>query len=129
MAARISHSVDAKTRSMSVELDVDNTDGRLAPGMFADVVWPVKRNAPSLFVPQGAIVQSTERTFVARIKDNVVEQVTVQRGNTQGDLVEAFGGLRDGDFVAKHGSEELRAGMRVEIRGLGSPSSPRAGGR
>jgi hypothetical protein len=28
---------------MPVELDVDNGDGRLAPGMFADVVWPVKR--------------------------------------------------------------------------------------
>jgi RND family efflux transporter MFP subunit len=113
---RVSHSVDTATRSMPVELDVDNTDGRLAPGMFTDVIWPVKRTVPSLFVPPGAIVQSTERTFVARIRDGVVEQVPVQRGATQGDLVEVFGGLSEGDVIARRGSEELRNGLHVEVR-------------
>jgi RND family efflux transporter MFP subunit len=113
---RISHSIDPATRSMPVELDVDNADGRLAPGMFADVLWPVKRATPSLFVPPSAIVQSTERTFVARVRDGVVEQVPVQRGATQGDLVEVFGALAEGDAVARRGSEELRNGTRVEIR-------------
>jgi RND family efflux transporter MFP subunit len=113
---RVSHSVETATRSMPVELDVDNADGRLAPGMFADVLWPVKRSAPSLFVPPAAIVQSTERTFVARIRDGVVEQVLVQRGATQGDLVEVFGGLQEGDTVARRASEELRNGVHVEVR-------------
>jgi RND family efflux transporter MFP subunit len=113
---RVSHSVDIATRSMPVELDVDNADGRLAPGMFADVVWPVKRDTPSLFVPPAAIAQSTERTFVARIRDGVVEQVPVQRGSTQGDLVEVFGGLQQGDTVARRASEELRTGVHVEVR-------------
>ena len=116
VTTRVSRTVDTKTRSMAVELDVDNADGRLAPGMFADVLWPVKRTAPSLFVPPGAIAQSTERTFVVRIKDGVVEQVPVQRGATQGDLVEAFGGLAEGDVVARRGSEDLRSGMHVETR-------------
>ncbi len=82
--------------------------------MFADVSWPVKRSGPSLFVPPGAIVQSTERTFVARVRDGVVEQVPVQRGATQGDLVEVFGALQAGDLVAKRGSEELRNGTKVQ---------------
>jgi membrane fusion protein (multidrug efflux system) len=111
---RVAHSLDAQTRSMPVELDVDNKDGRLASGMFADVLWPVKRSEPSFFVPPGAIVQSTERTFVARVKDGVVEQVPVQRGVVQGDLVEVFGGLHEGDAVAKRGSEELRNGAKVQ---------------
>ena len=114
--ARVSRTVDTKTRSMAVELDIDNADGRLAAGMFADVEWPVKRAAPSLFVPPSAIVASTEKTFVARIKDGAVEQVTVSRGVTQADLVEVFGALREGDVVAKRGTEELRNGTRVEVR-------------
>ena len=112
---RVARSVDERTRSMPVELDVDNKDGRLAPGMFADVLWPLKRAAPSLFVPPSAIVQSTERTFVARIKDGVAEQVSVQRGAAQGDLVEVYGALQDGDLVAKRGSEELRNGVHVQV--------------
>jgi membrane fusion protein (multidrug efflux system) len=111
---RLSHSLDPRTRSMPVELDVDNMDRRLASGMFADVTWPVKRNEPSLFVPPSAIVQSTERTFVARIKDSVVEQVPVQRGATQGDLVEVFGDLQPGDLVAKRATEELRNGTKLQ---------------
>jgi hypothetical protein len=101
---------------MMVELDVDNADGRLAPGMFADVEWPVRRSKPTPFVPPGAIVQSTEKTFVVRIKDGAVEHVPVQRGSTAGDLVEVFGALDEGDLVAKRGSEELRHGARAGVR-------------
>jgi membrane fusion protein (multidrug efflux system) len=113
---RVAQSIDTRTRSMPVELDVDNGDGRLAPGMFASVVWPVKRPTTSIFVPPTAIVQSTERTFVARVKDGTVEQVPVQRGITQGDLVEVFGALRTGDVVARRGSEDLRNGTHVDVR-------------
>jgi RND family efflux transporter MFP subunit len=120
--SRIAESIDTKTRSMAVELDVDNSDGRLAPGMFAVVLWPIKRTVPSLFVPPGAIVQSTEKTFVARIRDGVVEQVTVHRGVVQGDLVEVFGGLQEGDTVVRRGTEELRQGLHVEIRAPAPPA-------
>lgn len=113
---RVSGSIDTKTRSMPVELDVDNADGRLAPGMFATVVWPVKRAAASNFVPPSSIVQSTERTFVARVKDGTIEQIPVQRGITQGDLVEVFGALAADDVIAKRGSEDLRNGTHVEVR-------------
>jgi RND family efflux transporter MFP subunit len=122
--ARVAQSIDVKTRSMAVELDIDNADGRLASGMFADVLWPVKRATPSLFVPATATVQSTEKTYVARIRDGTVEQVSVQRGATQGDLVEIFGDLREGDVIAGRGSEDLRPGVRVEVRAAdgGAPS-------
>jgi RND family efflux transporter MFP subunit len=119
---RVSHSVDTRTRSMAVELDVDNSDARLAPGMFADVLWPVKRSTPSLFVPPASIVQSTERSFVARIRDGVVEQVPVQRGSAQGDLVEVFGGVKEGDVIARRGTDELRSGLHVETRAPAKPA-------
>lgn len=113
---RISHSIDVRTRSMPVELDVDNHDARLAPGMFADVVWPVQRAAATLFVPPSAIVTTTAKTFVARIRNGVVDQVVVQRGAStpDGQLVEVFGDVHEGDVVAKRGTEELRDGAAVK---------------
>ena len=112
---RVSHSIDTRTRTMSVELDVDNAAGRLAPGMFADVTWPVRKSTPSLFVPPSAIATSTEKTFLVRVKDGIVEQVPVQRGAAAGDLVEVFGDVHEGDLVARRASEELRPGARVTI--------------
>ena len=112
----ISHVIDARTRSMPVELDVDNAKGRLTPGAYAEVLWPVHRTTPSLFVPTSAVVQTTERTYVDRVRDGVVDMVPVQRGMAIGDLVEVFGALAAGDQVMKRGSETLKAGAKVATR-------------
>src|SRR5262249_18195875 len=81
---RVAHAIDAKTRTMPVELDVDNPGGKLASGMYAEVRWPIVRSAPSLLVPATAVVQTTERTFVDRVRDGVLEQVPVRRGAVVG---------------------------------------------
>ncbi len=80
-----------------------------------------------MFVPPSAVVQSTERTFVARIKEGTIEQVPVTRGLLQGDLVEVFGELHEGDDVVKRASEELRPGGRVNARGAAGPAGSASG--
>jgi RND family efflux transporter MFP subunit len=115
--SRIAHAVDMRTRTMPVELDYANKDGKVAPGMFAEVVWPVRRDTPSLFVPTSAVVQTTEKTYVDRVKNGTIEQVAVKRGVVLKDLVEVFGsGLAAGDQVMKRGSEELKDGTKVQVR-------------
>jgi RND family efflux transporter MFP subunit len=113
---RLSHSLDQKTRTMPVELDVNNAAGRLAPGMFAEVSWPVRRAKPSLFVPPSTIVTTTERVFVIRVRDGKAEWVNVRRGAPSGELVEVFGELRAGDPVIRRASDELRPGTAVTVR-------------
>jgi RND family efflux transporter MFP subunit len=113
---RISHSVDPHTRAMPVELDVDNATKQLAPGMFADVDWPIQRAGQSLLVPASAVAQTPERTYVDRVKDGAVERVTVGRGIALGDKVEVFGALAPGDQVLRRGSEELKDGARVQTK-------------
>lgn len=110
---RVAHALDVKTRTMPVELDVANPSGRLAPGMYAEVAWPTRRPQPSLFVPSSAVVTTTERTFVIRIRDGEAEWVDVKRGAAMGDMVEVFGNLKQGDQVAVRGTDELRAGTHV----------------
>ncbi len=111
--ARIAHSVDVKTRTMPVELDVNNADGRLSSGMFPEVLWPVRRTEPTLFVPTSAVARTTEATFVIRIRGGNTEWVNVQTGELDGKSIEVFGGLREGDEVAVRGTDELRAGTHV----------------
>jgi RND family efflux transporter MFP subunit len=110
---RVSHAIDQKTRTMPVELDVDNKDGKLASGMYAEVKWPIVRSAPSLLVPTTAVAQTTEKTFVDRVKDGTLEQVPVRRGAVVADWLEVIGALAPGDLVLKRASEELQNGARV----------------
>lgn len=117
---RASRALDAKTRTMPVELDVANSAGKLAPGMFPEVMWPSVRPRPSLFVPPTAIATTTERSFVIRLRDGVAEWVDVKRGasmTVQGkDLLEVFGELSPGDVIAVRGTDELRAGTKVNVK-------------
>ncbi len=115
--SRLAHVIDERTRTMAVELDVDNTGAKqLTPGAYAEVKWPVRRDAPSLFVPTTAVVQTTERTFVDRVKGGAIEQVPVQRGVAVGDQVEVFGALAAGDLVLRRGSEVMATGTQVKTR-------------
>jgi RND family efflux transporter MFP subunit len=111
--ARPAHSLDMKTRSMQVELDVTNTKLRLAPGMFAEVQWPISRPQTSLFVPTTAVVRTSERQFVVRVRNGVAEWVDVRRGEVNCNVIEVFGDLREGDVVVRRGNDEIRPGTKI----------------
>lgn len=111
--ARPAQTLDMKTRSMLVELDVNNPKQLLAPGMFAEVQWPTSRAASSLFVPRTAVVRTSERQFVVRVRSGVAEWVDVRRGELDGESVEVFGDLRAGDEVVRRGNDEIRPGTKI----------------
>jgi hypothetical protein len=71
-----------------------------------------------MIVPPSAIAVTTERTFLLRIRNNVVEWVDVKRGvsvNLNGkDFVEVFGDLDAGERIAVRGTDELRNGTVIE---------------
>ena len=108
--ARASHTLDPKTRTMPVELDVFNRDGALSPGMYPAVKWPVRRSKPSLFVPKTSVVSTTERTFVIRNRDGHAEWVNVAKGVADGDFIEVSGSLQTGDKVVRRATDEIREG-------------------
>jgi len=114
VVSRIAYSLDEKTRSMAVELDVANPNRKLAPGMYSEVQWPVRSGQAVLLVPPTAIVTTTERTFVIRIRNGVAEWVNVTRGAPAGDLVEIHGPLANDDVVVRRGTDEIREGTRVK---------------
>lgn len=110
--ARVSGSVDPRTRAMLVELDVPAA-GKLSPGMFADVAWPAARAGASLLIPTAAIVQNGTRTYVAKLSGDSAVLVDVKRGFTDGDLTEVFGSLSARDTVVKRGRDDLANGAKL----------------
>ena len=112
--ARVSRSLDPKTRTMPVELEVANANGALSPGMYAEAVWPARRAKPSILVPPTAVVTTTEKVFVIRNAVGKAEYVPVAKGATAGDLLEVFGNLAAGDRVLRRASDEIRPGSQLK---------------
>jgi len=113
--ARLADALDQKTRTMAVELDVMNHDGTLAPGMYPSVKWPVRGQSAELWVPKTSVVTTTERTFVIRDHDGRAEWVDVQKGVTEGDVVEVIGDLKAGDRVVRRATDEMRNGTSIQL--------------
>ncbi len=116
VVARTGNAMDARTRSMPVELDVQNPGMRLAPGMYVEAEWPVRRARPSLLAPATAVAANTERVFVVRVNDGRAEWVNVVKGAADGDLVEVSGAIKEGDVVVKRATDEIRDGSALNIK-------------
>jgi membrane fusion protein (multidrug efflux system) len=112
--ARISHNVDQNTRTMPVELDVHSADGRLSPGNFSNVQWPVHRAAPTMFVPVSAVTNDQQRTFVERVHNGKAEWVDVVPGLNVSGNTEVFGDLKPGDEVIRNATDAIRPGQQVK---------------
>jgi RND family efflux transporter MFP subunit len=111
---RISREVDEKSRTMPVELDVQNRDGRLSPGSFTTVSWPLERGYPTMFVPSSAVTNDQQHTFVIRVRNSKAEWVMVQTGQTVKGDIEVFGDLASGDQVVKIASDSIHSGDPVK---------------
>jgi membrane fusion protein, multidrug efflux system len=112
--ARISHDVDPNTRTMPVELDVQSKDGRLSPGSFSTVQWPVHRAAPTMFVPVSAVTNDQQRTFVERVRNGKAEWVDVVTGLSVNGNIEIFGDLKPAEEVIRNATDAIRPGQQVK---------------
>ena len=116
IVARPAYAIDTATRTMPVELNVDNSDGHLEPGMFATVQWPVSRMVKSLFVPATAVSTDLQGTYVNLVKDGTLERVIVQKGQPMKDYVEITGSVAAGDEIALTASDEMKPGTHVSVK-------------
>jgi len=95
---RVSPSIAEGTRTLPIEAEVPNTDGRLRPGTFAkaDIVTDDNQG---LMVPQSALVVFAGVEKVLIVRDGKAKEQRVKTGARVGDRVEIIDGVKDGDNV------------------------------
>jgi RND family efflux transporter MFP subunit len=113
--AYISRSANAlgTQRSEAIEVDVINKGQRLKPGMYGEVKIPLILGAKSLLVPNNAIVRSTEREYVIKVKDGKAVFADVKEGINGDESTEVFGNLKAGDRIVMHASDEIKEGQVI----------------
>ena len=112
--ARISPSVSATSRTLTVEAEVANPNGELKPGQFATVRILLPQSAPAVLVPQRALRTISGATYVFVIKNGHAEQRLVQAGQVEGDLVEIMSGVAADEPIATSNVDQLSDGMTVK---------------
>jgi cobalt-zinc-cadmium efflux system membrane fusion protein len=101
--ARIADTVDPQTRSVKVQAEMNNRDGRLRPEMYG-TIHHVESTAKTTVVPIGAVVQNENESVVfVETAPGRFEQRSVTLGKRAGSVVRVASGVKAGEVVAVDG--------------------------
>jgi RND family efflux transporter MFP subunit len=112
--ARTANSLDPATRTLLVEIHVANPNGKLMPGMYAQVDLNLPRKDPPLLMPSDTLVVRPEGTMVAVLSpENVVHFQRITVGRDFGDRIEVLSGMIEGQKVIVNPNDSVQEGVKV----------------
>ena len=127
--SRFADSLDMQTRTMETEIDCQNRDGRLLPGMYTDTQLLLSEKKNALTIPLEAVVRSGEDATVLAVNaQNVLEERHVKLGVEDNSRVEIVSGLADGDRVVIGNRSQFRNGQKIQPKEVSSQENGSAGG-
>lgn len=115
---RLSPAIDALSRSLTVEGEIPNEDGKIRPGSFAEGRITVDASASGITVPFSAVVSfaGTERVFV--VKNGALEDHVILSGRRlPGNRVEVLKGVDANAKVVTNATERMMKGQKVTVSG------------
>jgi len=114
----VSPTVKPMSRTVSVEISIDNTSRKLKPGMFAKVSIPVETHEDAIVVSRSAIMDdriSGEKHIFVVNSDNTTSKREVETGITRSNLVEILSGVQAGEKMVISGQYFLKDGQQVQV--------------
>jgi RND family efflux transporter MFP subunit len=113
---RTSNAVDPATRTLLVEVDVNNASGELLPGSYTEVQLHTSNPTPALIVPVSALILEPDGLRVATVDaNNIAHLAHVSAGRDFGTTVEILTGLQPGQGVIANPPDSLTDGEKVRV--------------
>jgi RND family efflux transporter MFP subunit len=126
--ARNSNAIDQATRTLNVEVDIDNPKAELLPGAYVFVHFKVPEHAANLMIPSNTLLFRAEGLRVGVVRNGRVQLVPVKIGRDAGASVEIASGVTPQDAVILDPSDSLASGQEVQIANqTNAPATHKAG--
>ena len=113
--ARNANAIDSVARTLTVEVDVDNPDGRIMPGAYGFVHFALSGARQTYTIPANTLLFRAEGLRVGVVRDNKAVLVPIAIDRDYGDKVEVLSGLNPDDKVILDPSDSLISGTPVKI--------------
>ncbi len=118
---RTDNAINPASRTLLVEVDVDNAEGKLLPGAYAFVHFTLPGRTQSVTIPANALLFRSEGLRVGVVRDGRAQLVPITIGRDYGDRVEVLSGLTATDRVILNPSDSLLSGTAVRLADKRSP--------
>ena len=110
---RVSPSLNATARTLTVEAEVPNTEGLLKPGQFATVRITQPQPENAVMIPATAVKVEGDLNKVYVVKDGAARERLVQLGLLENGLIQVKQGVAEGELIATTNLNELFDGVFV----------------
>ncbi len=97
---RVSGRLDGATRTQRIEVDLDNKEGRITPGLYADVVLDLEMHPQAVVIPAGAVLKKSVMVLVPEGSAYVARKRDVKAGVSDGIVTEILEGLSGDEILA-----------------------------
>jgi len=113
---RNANSLDSAARTMLTEVQVDNHDGSLLPGMYAQIKFMLQQQRTSLIIPTSSLVIDRNGMHVVTVNSNhKLHFIPVVIGKDMGTKVEILSGIQSSDVLVASPSDLLHEGQDVQV--------------
>src|SRR5882757_3997590 len=112
---RTAEAINATTRTLLVEIAVDNPSGTLLTGSYAEVHLKIPTQASTLLLPVNTLIFRSDGLRVGVVKDGKVALTTVTPGHDFGSQIEIVSGLTPNDQIVINPPDSIVAGQQVQI--------------
>jgi RND family efflux transporter MFP subunit len=112
---RNANAIDVASRTLLVEVDVDNPTGQLLPGAYVFVHLKLPDQTRSVTIPSNTLIFRKEGLQVGLVRNGTAELVPVKISRDYGNSIEILSGLQPTDAVIVDPSDSLVAGMSVRV--------------
>jgi RND family efflux transporter MFP subunit len=112
---RTSKSIDPASRTLLVEVDVDNRKGELVPGAYTQVHFKLGTEQPTLIIPVPTLIFRSQGLQVATVVDGKAKLVPITIGRDDGRTVEVIAGLQPSDQVIQNPPDSIVDGEVVHV--------------
>lgn len=119
----VAPTVDARTATFKVTIEVDDASAVLKPGMFARVGIVFERKPQALQIPRVALVETDGEHSVFVVQKGLVRQRNVTTGLTDAGNIEITDGIGEGEQVVVVGQSGLKDGNKVRVVALETKSA------
>jgi len=114
---RTAGALDPQSRTMQVEVQVPNHEGKLYAGMYGQVKFLLADENAPIVVPANAFLFRTEGPQVATVsKDNRIHWQTIRVGRDFGTQLEVLDGLAENTGVVMNPTDDLAEGIQVQLK-------------
>lgn len=113
--SRNSSAIDQTSRTLNVQVDVDNSKGQLLPGAYVFVHFKLPAASNTVTIPSNTLLFRAEGLRVGVVRNGIVQLTPITIGHDFGASVEVTSGLTPNDAVVLDPSDSLASGTKVEV--------------